>query len=188
MCVWSRFSCVQLLATSWIKPTRLSVPAVSLARILDWVALSFCIDCGCGVTFPVFIFSCTVWAAWEPGALKTWLEVRQWPLRPHVACVTSQFIVMETSAFGSGESESLSVVSDSLGTHGLYSPCNSPGQNTGVGNLSLLQGIFPTPGSNPGLRTAGDSLPAESQGKPRDLPNPGVYLGSSALQAETFWL
>jgi len=30
-------------------------------------------------------------------------------------------------------------------------PCNSPGQNTGVGNLSLLQGIFPTQGLNPGL-------------------------------------
>ena len=27
----------------------------------------------------------------------------------------------------------------------------SPGQNTGVGSLSLLQGIFPTQGSNPGL-------------------------------------
>ena len=32
-----------------------------------------------------------------------------------------------------------------------YSPWNSPGQNTGVGSLSLLQGIFPTQGSNPGL-------------------------------------
>ena len=29
---------------------------------------------------------------------------------------------------------------------------NSPSQNTGVGSLSLLQGIFPTQGSNPGLR------------------------------------
>ena len=28
--------------------------------------------------------------------------------------------------------------------HGLYSPWNSPGQNTGVGSLSFLQGIFPT--------------------------------------------
>ena len=28
---------------------------------------------------------------------------------------------------------------------------NSPGQNTGVGSLSLVQGMFPTPGSNPGL-------------------------------------
>ena len=33
----------------------------------------------------------------------------------------------------------------------LYSPWNSPGQNTGVGSLSLLQGIFPIQGSNPGL-------------------------------------
>ena len=38
-----------------------------------------------------------------------------------------------------------------LWPHGLYSPWNSPGQNTGVGSLSLLQGIFPTQGSNPGL-------------------------------------
>ena len=44
-----------------------------------------------------------------------------------------------------------SVVSISLQPHGLYSPRNSPGQNTGVGSLSLLQGIFPTQGSNPGL-------------------------------------
>ena len=41
-------------------------------------------------------------------------------------------------------SESRSVVSDSLQPHGLYSPCNSPGQNTGVGCHSLLQRIFPT--------------------------------------------
>ena len=31
------------------------------------------------------------------------------------------------------------------------SPWNSPGRNTGVGSLSLLQGIFPTQGLNPGL-------------------------------------
>ena len=43
-----------------------------------------------------------------------------------------------------GESESLSVVSDSLRPHGLYSPRNSPAQNTGVDSLSLLQGIFLT--------------------------------------------
>ena len=49
------------------------------------------------------------------------------------------------------ESESHSVVSDSLQPHGLYSPLNSPGQNTGVGSLSFLQGIFPTQGSKPRL-------------------------------------
>ena len=47
-----------------------------------------------------------------------------------------------------GESESCSVVSDSLQPHGLYSPWNSPGQNNGVGGLSLLQEIFPTQGLN----------------------------------------
>ena len=41
-------------------------------------------------------------------------------------------------------------MSDSLRPHGLYSPWNSPGQNTGVGSRSLLEGIFPTQGLNPG--------------------------------------
>ena len=49
------------------------------------------------------------------------------------------------------ESEHHSVTSDSLQSHGLYSPWNSPGQNTGVGSLSLLQGIFLYQGSNPGF-------------------------------------
>ena len=38
-----------------------------------------------------------------------------------------------------------------LRPHRLYSPWNSPGQNTGAGSFSPLQGIFPTQGSNPGL-------------------------------------
>ena len=45
----------------------------------------------------------------------------------------------------------VAVRSDSLLSPGPYSSWNSPGQNTGVGSLSLLQGIFPTQGSNPGL-------------------------------------
>ena len=49
-----------------------------------------------------------------------------------------------------GESESYSIVSDFLRPHG-YSLCNSPGQNPGVGSLSLLLWIFPTQESNQGL-------------------------------------
>ena len=54
------------------------------------------------------------------------------------------------------ESVSHSVVSDSLQPHGvqptrLLCPWNSPGRDTGVGSHSLLQGIFPTQESNPGL-------------------------------------
>ena len=59
--------------------------------------------------------------------------------------------------------ESHSVVSDSLRPHGLYSPWNSPGQNTGEGSLSLLQGIFPTQGSNSGLQHCGQILYQLSQ-------------------------
>ena len=40
------------------------------------------------------------------------------------------------------------VPSDFLQPHGQYSPWNSPGQNTRVGSISLLQGIFPNQGWN----------------------------------------
>ena len=56
-------------------------------------------------------------------------------------------VVNETDidVFVGNESDSHSVVSNSLQPHGLYSPWNYPGQKTGVGSLSLLQR------SNPGL-------------------------------------
>ena len=58
-------------------------------------------------------------------------------------------------------------MSDSLRPHGLYSSWNSPDQNTGVGSLSLLQGIFPTiEPRSPALQV--DSLPAEPQGKSKN--------------------
>ena len=65
--------------------------------------------------------------------------------------------VRKRSGF-SGESESHSVVSDFLRPHGLYNPWNSLGQNTGVGSLSLLPGIFPTQGSNQVSHIAGRIL------------------------------
>ena len=54
------------------------------------------------------------------------------------------------------ESVSCSVMSDSLGPLDCSQPGSSvrgdsPGKNTGVGGHSLLQGIFPTQGSNPSL-------------------------------------
>ena len=62
-----------------------------------------------------------------------------WDLVPSTTCVLSY-----------------SVVSDSLWPHGQrslagFSPWDSPGKNTGVGCCFLLQGIFPTQGSNPHL-------------------------------------
>ena len=64
------------------------------------------------------------------------------------------------------ESESLSVMSDSLQPHGLYSPWNSPGQNTRMGSFPF-PGDLPKPGiepKSPAFRE--DSLPAEPPGKP----------------------
>ena len=62
-------------------------------------------------------------------------------------CLLNDYVAELSSC----ESERHSMVSESLWPHGVYSPWNSPGQNTEVGSLSLLQGIFPTEGSNPRL-------------------------------------
>ena len=87
------------------------------------------------------------------------------------------------------KSESRSVVSDSLQPHGLYSPWNSPGQNTSVGSLSFFQVILPImQGSNPGLLHS-DSLPAEPHKKPQiNLTYlPGVLiLLDSGTERENF--
>ena len=61
-------------------------------------------------------------------------------------------------------------MSVSLWPHRLYSPWNSPGQDTGVGSLSLLQGIFPTQGSNLGLMHCRQILyQLNNKGRPRML-------------------
>ena len=75
------------------------------------------------------------------------------------------------------ESESRSVVSDSLWPHGLYSSWDSPGQNTGVGSLSLLQGIVPTQGLNPGLLHCRQMTNLNSVLKRKDITLPTkVYI------------
>ena len=85
------------------------------------------------------------WQATSLPLMPPWSEVKKW-------------------------SESLLIVSDSLQRYGLYSWWNSPGQNTGVGSLSLLQRIFSTQGSNPGLPHCGQILYLLShQGSPRIL-------------------
>ena len=48
-------------------------------------------------------------------------------------------------------------------------PQDSPGKNTGLGHHCLLQGVFPTQGSNPSLLYwQADSLPLSHQGSPSD--------------------
>ena len=63
----------------------------------------------------------------------------------------------------------------------LYSPWNSPGQNAGVGNRSLFQGIFTTQESNQVSCIEADSLPGEPQGKPKN-----TGMGSLSLLQQSF--
>jgi len=80
------------------------------------------------------------------------------------------------------ETESHSVVSDSLRPRGLCSLRNSPGQNTAVGSHSLLQGIFPTQGPNPGLLHCRQILHQLShQGSPKVIQNPLKYHSENNL-------
>ena len=65
--------------------------------------------------------------------------------------IQQQYSYAYSQINGKSESESHSVMFNSLQPHRLYSLWNSPGWDTGVGSLSLLQGIFPTQGSNSGL-------------------------------------
>ena len=86
------------------------------------------------------------------------------------------------------ESESRSVLSDSLRPQGLCSPWHSPGENSGVGSLSLLQGIFTTQASNPDLLYYRPILYQLShKGSPRILEWVAMpsYSGSSQLRDQT---
>ena len=95
------------------------------------------------------------------------------------------------------ESESHSVVSDSLQPCGLYSLWNSLSQNTGVGCHTLLQGIFPTQGLNPGLphcrqilyhlshKGSREYWSGQPISYPVDLLDPGIKPGSPALQVDS---
>ena len=145
MCVHSVLS--NSLQPQGLQPTRLPCPWNSLGRILAWVDIPFSrrssqprdwtwVSCTAGKSF-------TIWANRE--------------------ALGNRIIL------GRGKSVSCSVLSDSLWPHGLQPtrllcPWNSPGQNTGVGSHSLLQGIFPTQDSN-SLQQA-DSLPAMLSGCP----------------------
>ena len=95
-----------------------------------------------------------------------------------------------------------SVVSSSLQSHGLYSPWNFLGQNTGAGSLSLLQGIFLTQGSNTGLqhrrrilyqlscREALDRglFPKEPKcHNPAEFAGKRLHTGFSVVLAHTVW-
>ena len=61
----------------------------------------------------------------------------------------------------------------------VHSPQNSPGQNTGIGSHSILQGNLPNPGTEPRSPTLqANSLPAEPPGKFQQL----AVTGSKSIK------
>ena len=99
-------------------------------------------------------------------------------------CLFICFLKCRSVACGRRESGSCSLLSDSLWPHGLYSPWNSPGQNTGVG--SLLVFLFSRGSSQPRDQTqaswiAGRFFTSWATGKPK---NTGV--GSLSLLQQIF--
>ena len=79
------------------------------------------------------------------GVAKDMTEHFHFPTA-YLSCIVSDemsAMLCYSSLLGNKWSESHSVMSNSLQLYGLNSPWNSPGQNTGVGSHSLLQGIEP---------------------------------------------
>ena len=115
VCAQSRLTLCNPMDCNWPGS---SVHEILWARIVEWVAISY-----------------------SRGSSQSRDQTRV----SCVSCVGRQILYHCATWEALFEwSGSRSVMSDSLRPLGLYSPWSSPGQNTGVGSLSLLQGIFPT--------------------------------------------
>ena len=137
---WIFLQCTQMMWLSLLKPSW------GRSTLLLW--WSFWL-------LPSFLSADLCWYALPLSLLTpvshSFLLTSLWPQIQIQGLGTQSSFNFFTFSLGLCESECCSVVSDSLWSHGLYSPWDSPGKNTGVGSLSLLQGIFPTQELNPGL-------------------------------------
>ena len=101
---------------------------------------------------PFLAKCCSTWNMSNSNKTERWKI--QFPIR---LCEPLDPVILKAYPSES-ESESHSVLSNSRTPMDYTCPWNSPAQNTGVGCLSFLQGIFPTQGSNPGLLHCGQIL------------------------------
>ena len=87
-------------------------------------------------------------------------------LNSHFLCIFCIGRQVFTTGIKKKKEESCSVISNSLWPHGLCSPWNSPGQNTRVGSLSLLQGSYQPRDQTQVSHIAGRFITTEPPGKP----------------------
>ena len=122
-------SCQTLCNPVDCSPPGFSIHGILQARMLEWVASSF----SRGSSRPR---DRTQVSRIAGRCFYLWAS-REYPNLPDTILLLYNY--------------SPSVISESLWPHEIYSPWNSPGQNTGVGSCSLLQGTSPTQALNPGL-------------------------------------
>ena len=121
-------SCLTL--TLWRSPLSFSVHGILQARRLEWGAMP-------SSRRPSWSGDWTHALHWQMGSL---------PLAPHYFLTIYSLVTLILWS----EVE-VTQLCPTLCDPTDCTLWNSPGQNTGVGSLSLLQGIFPGQGSNPGL-------------------------------------
>ena len=135
------------------KPTDYTVHGILQARIQEWVAFSFSrgssqprdqtqVYCIAGRFF-------TSWAnlilsIYEYKYLSCYVTRKKMKVADGIRFANQLTLRLSWIIWRTGSKSAVCLVmSASLRPHGLYSPWNSPGQNTWVGSLSLLHGIFP---------------------------------------------
>ena len=141
---------------------------------VTWSCLTLCIPIDC--SSPGFSISVILQTRILERVASSYSRGSSWPRnQTHVFCISciknlaGRFF---TTSITCCVVPSRSVMSDSLWPHGfqpgrLLCPWDSPGKNAGVGCHALLQGIFPTQGSNSGLPHCRQILyPLSHQGSP----------------------
>ena len=138
-----------------------------------WLSLTRTIVC-VWKTFPAYLCWMTLVASWP--TLLSPENLQYFP--PFELCRAALKVKMKVA-------QSCLTLCD---PHGLYSPWNSPGQNTGASSRSLLQGIFPTQGSNPGLPDCRPILYQLShQGSPRHFYSGPALVDGTFLVLNFCW-
>ena len=161
-CEKSKWSC-SVVSDSW-RPHGCSLPGSSVhgifqARVLEWGAIVFStlyslISRNASTIQKLFLVDYLITPMYKKHKINLWFFPFICQFSESTIGDQEFFIFYELIDLNIPASQVVSVMSDSLRPHGLWSarllcPRDSLGQNTGVGCRTRLWGIFWTQGSNP---------------------------------------